>query len=105
MIKKFDEQELLVLRLGANKQEYPEYLFSTQACLLSDFENACLYHQTNPNSHFTQNKLITIATPEGRISLINNTLKIRHIVVQETTLHSEAEFEAALLKWFGVKML
>jgi N-hydroxyarylamine O-acetyltransferase len=35
----------------------------------TDYESACLYHQTSPKSSFTRGSIISRVTPEGRISL------------------------------------
>jgi len=34
-----------------------------------EYEAACLYHQTSPNSSFTRGSIISRATPDGRVSL------------------------------------
>jgi len=43
---------------------------------LSDFEDMCEFHQTSPESHFTQNKLCSILTPDGRMTLTDPRLII-----------------------------
>src|SRR5262245_6449479 len=35
----------------------------------TDYESACLYHQTSPKSSFTRGSIISRATPDGRVSL------------------------------------
>src|SRR5262249_47928935 len=81
----------------------PEYSFKWQPRQLSDFADMCHYHQTSPESPFTQKKLCSIATPEGRTPLSNMRLIVTHgNARQETELHSEAEWQAALKTHFDV---
>ena len=54
----------------------PEYIFSTKARQFTDFTEMCQYQQSSPDSHFTQKKLITRPTENGRITLTNTILKI-----------------------------
>ena len=47
----------------------PQYSFSLQPRELGEFAGMCHYHQTSPKSSFTQNRICSRATPEGRITL------------------------------------
>jgi len=47
----------------------PQYRFTLQPYQLSDFAEMCRYHQTSPESPFTQRRTCSIATPEGRITV------------------------------------
>jgi N-hydroxyarylamine O-acetyltransferase len=51
-----------------------QYRFTLQPRQLSDFLEMCYYQQTSPQSHFTQRRICTMATPKGRITL--NDLKL-----------------------------
>lgn len=64
------------------------YRFTDQARALSEFKGMCEYHQTSPNSHFTQKKLISRPTNKGRITLSGNTLKI----TEGDTIQKSTEF-------------
>src|SRR5882757_6650019 len=44
-----------------------EYLFSPTPRELNDFAAMCEFHQTSPESHFTQKRICSRATPGGRI--------------------------------------
>lgn len=71
-----DEEYKVVRKKNAAGEFIPEYLFSEKKRQLSDFYEMCLYHQTSPASHFTQKRICSLPTGEGRISLTGNTLKI-----------------------------
>ena len=65
----------------------------------------CRYHQTSPESHFTQGRVCTRLTPDGRVTLsrlrlITTDGGVRH----ERELAGEQEYEAALREHFGVVM-
>jgi N-hydroxyarylamine O-acetyltransferase len=80
-----------------------EYSFTLQPRQLRDFAGMCHHHQTSPESHFTQNRICTVATPEGRVTLSEMTLIVtRNGKREERTLSSEAERQKVLREQFGV---
>lgn len=46
-----------------------QYRFTLTPRELVDFTSMCEYHQTSPDSHFTQGVLVTLPTPAGRVTL------------------------------------
>ena len=76
-----------------------EYVFSLQPRELADFAPMCHYQQTSPESHFTRKKVITLARPDGRITLTNDRLiETKHGVRTETAVD---DWEKALEETFG----
>ncbi|HMM41549.1 MAG TPA: arylamine N-acetyltransferase, partial [Thermomicrobiales bacterium] len=47
----------------------PQYAFTLTPHTLPDFAAMCVVQQTSPDSHFTQRRVCSIATPNGRITL------------------------------------
>jgi len=45
------------------------YSFTLKPRQLSDFAAMCRYHQTSPESYFMQQRICSLATPQGRITL------------------------------------
>jgi N-hydroxyarylamine O-acetyltransferase len=83
----------------------PEYRFTLQPYNYSDFEEMCRYHQTSPESHFTQKRICSLATSEGRITLSDMRFIVtRNDVREERTLESLKEYEELLLQRFGIEM-
>jgi N-hydroxyarylamine O-acetyltransferase len=83
----------------------PEYMFSLQGRDLSEFKDRCHYNQTSPLSHFTQNKFCSLATEKGRVTVTANKIKITEgDRVTESQLNSEEEFQAALEKYFHIRL-
>jgi N-hydroxyarylamine O-acetyltransferase len=81
----------------------PQYSFTFESRRLQDFAAMCHYHQTSPDSHFTQNRICSRATLEGRITLSEMKLIItRGGQRKETVLHSEQQRLAILEEHFGI---
>ena len=79
------------------------YRFTLRPRQLADFAAMCHYQQTSPESHFTQKRICSRATPNGRITLSD----MRLIVTtngdrQERLLVSEEEYAAVLREDFGI---
>ena len=81
------------------------YHFSLKSRTLSDFRDMCHYHQTSSDSLFTQKRLCTRATLDGRITLS----EMRLIITKdgqrtEQTLADEEEYLSALDHHFGIRL-
>jgi len=93
---------VLEMREGA-KPWNKQYSFSLIPRRLKEFSGTCHYHQTSPESHFTQKRICTMATPEGRVTLADYKLIItRSGQRQEQMLNSEEERAEALKRYFAV---
>jgi N-hydroxyarylamine O-acetyltransferase len=80
-----------------------EYAFTLQSRELSEFAAMCHYHQTSPESHFTRQRICSLATPEGRVTLSDNKLiETRGGLRQETLLSGDQEWRSKLRELFGV---
>jgi len=80
-----------------------QYDFSLAPRELTEFAGMCRYHQTSPDSHFTRNRICSLATSGGRV-----TLSGRRLIItsggrkEEQTLATEADWLSALRDHFGV---
>ena len=80
-----------------------QYDFSSQPRQLSEFAGRCRYHQTSPDSHFTRNRVCSLATPHGRITLSGMRLiSTSNGRKEEQVLASKANWHAALRDHFGI---
>ena len=94
---------LVEQRTDAQPTWEPVYRFTLQPHAMDDFAARCRYHQTSPESHFTQKRICSLALPDGRISLSDlRLITTRHGVRQERELASEDEYRAVLAERFGV---
>lgn len=83
----------------------PQYQFTLQPRQLTDFAGMCRYHQSSPESHFTQKRICSLATPEGRVTLSDMRLIItQNGVREERELAGQVAYESALGEWFGVRL-
>jgi N-hydroxyarylamine O-acetyltransferase len=93
----------VLLRRNSGGDWTPQYRFTPQPHELADFAVRCHYHQTSPESHFTQTRLCTLATPGGRVTLSGTRLiETSPAGRTETEVTGEAEYAAALRERFGV---
>jgi N-hydroxyarylamine O-acetyltransferase len=82
-----------------------QYLFTLQPRGMEEFAPMCHYHQTSPESHFTQKRVCSLATDDGRVTLSDLTLiTTRNGNRQEAALGSEEEWRQALSKYFGMTL-
>jgi N-hydroxyarylamine O-acetyltransferase len=83
----------------------PQYRFNLTTYQYVDYLARCLFHQTSPASHFTQNRICSMLTPAGRISVSDT----RFIVTEnggrnDYPVRSAEEYRALLLEHFGIVM-
>ena len=96
--------EQLTLEQRAGNSWKPQYRFTLQPYNFTDFAGMCRYHQTSPDSPFTQRRTCSLATVDGRITLTGMRLITtaggeRH----ERDLADEQEYMAVLRERFGVE--
>jgi N-hydroxyarylamine O-acetyltransferase len=81
------------------------YQFFLKPRQLDDFSGTCHFHQTSPDSHFTKGRVCSLATPTGRVTLRDNRLIFtENGEKSEQPIESETAFQAALQKYFGIKI-
>jgi N-hydroxyarylamine O-acetyltransferase len=98
-----DGEQWTVLARSSGNVWKPQYGFTLRPCQLADFADMCHYHQTSPESHFTQKRVCSLATPAGRVTLSDMRLIItQNGERQEKILASQEEYAKALRKYFGV---
>ena len=102
-IKAHGETRILQRRGDSEGTWTPQYRFSLEPHLLSEYEDMCSYQQTSPESHFTQNRICSLATPTGRITVTNDKLIITTDGIrEERTISDETEFNTLLAQHFGI---
>ena len=83
----------------------PKYLFSLVERQYEDFTEMCEYHQTSSETSFTQERVCTLATVNGRVTLRDHAL-IETINGHKTItpILGEKEFLQILKDRFGIKI-
>jgi N-hydroxyarylamine O-acetyltransferase len=80
----------------------PQYLFSHAPRQLEEFAAMCHYQQTSPESHFTQQRICSRATPTGRITLADLRLIVTENGLRTERTLPEDEYRSVLLEQFGI---
>jgi N-hydroxyarylamine O-acetyltransferase len=81
----------------------PQYRFDLRPHVYADYGEMCLYHQRSPDSHFTRERICSIATPDGRLTLSGR----RFITTTgadrvERVLDGDREVSNVLQQTFGI---
>ncbi len=83
-----------------------QYKFKLVPQNITDFYPMCVYHQTSPDTIFTQRKLCTIATPMGRVTISDETLTVTQNRLKEKfIIKSFEEFNNKLQIHFGLDFI
>jgi len=100
-----DEFHLLQERSGAGRWK-DSYRFTLAPRELDNFDAMCRWHQTSPDSHFTRNRVCSLATALGRKTLTgmklietgrNGARRVRGVA-------NDAEYRQLLREQFGVRL-
>lgn len=88
-----------------NDQWANQYGFQLTPHQLQDYSGMCHYHQTSPDSTFTQKVVCSRATEDGRITLTDKKLILTSGTQRtETDLSGKEHFHALLQEYFGINL-
>lgn len=80
-----------------------QYRFEPATHHREEFIPRCEFQQTSPESHFTQRRVCTLATPEGRLTLSDHRFITTHGRVRtERPIENEADFQEVLATVFHI---
>ncbi|MEP1034081.1 arylamine N-acetyltransferase [Ekhidna sp.] len=99
-----DPDERLILKVSNDTNYFQsKYLFTTEEKQLIQFLEMCEFHQSSVDSPFTQKKLITQLTTNGRVTLTDRRLQILDLgEISENEILHEDEFLSKLEHHFGI---
>lgn len=104
VIDKYNDEFFRVNKI-ANGEYTPQFIFKNIEKEFIEYAEMCQYHQSNPKSHFMKKRLISIPTEKGRITISDNTLKIKeNNSITEKELKNKMEFIDELWNSFKVKL-
>jgi N-hydroxyarylamine O-acetyltransferase len=93
------------MEVKADDQWERQYAFTLRPRKLSDFSAMCHYQQTSPESHFTLQRICSLATADGRVTLSDlkliETMKGQR---EERELSGEDEWRTTLKERFGIEL-
>jgi N-hydroxyarylamine O-acetyltransferase len=98
-----DEDRLVLVQRDQAGDWSVQYRFRRRPHVYADYAERCRFHQTSPESHFTQGRVCSLATAEGRVTLSRSRLILtrgedRH----ERELADEREVMQVLSEHFGI---
>lgn len=97
------DQLVLMQRDGSGKWE-PQYKFTLAPHKFADYEDMCHFHQTSPQSHFTQRTVCSKLTEDGRVTISEMKLiTTRGEDREERELSGRDEYDSLLLERFGIR--
>lgn len=99
-----DPDENLLLQFSSNASRFQtKYRFALEEKQIIQFMEMCEFHQTSEKSPFTQKKLITIKTEDGRVTLTDRKLKLLKLgEIEELSILNEDEFLSKLEQHFAI---
>jgi N-hydroxyarylamine O-acetyltransferase len=101
-----DGDKLMLMEQKSGEQWQPQYRFFLRPFNYADFIGRCNYHQTSPQSHFTQKRICSRATPDGRVTLEENRLiiTVKDHKRKEQAVTSKEEYGSLLYEYFGIDL-
>jgi len=101
----FDDHEFALYFRSPGADWLPRFVFSSTPRQLQEFSAMCAYHQTSPESIFMKQRLCTLPTATGRITLAGSQLSILDNGTETiTTLSTPAEMQQILQKYFNIEV-
>ncbi|MBD2753253.1 arylamine N-acetyltransferase family protein [Spirosoma validum] len=105
LIAEHDADYMAIRHVNEQGDWEPGYIFTLTPRELSDFADMCRFHQTSSDSFFTRNKMCSLVTPEGRITLTDTALKVTEYgYVTETNVPDSQAFDTFLYNYFGIRL-
>jgi N-hydroxyarylamine O-acetyltransferase len=81
-----------------------QYRFTLKSRRLPEFNGMCQYHQTSPESPFTQKRICSRATENGRVTLSENRLIVTESGRRVEQPVIEHEYRTIVEQQFGMKL-
>ena len=103
VVKRFDDGYLEIAKKDGEDWR-SEYIFKPFERDLSEFAEMCRFHQTSPESHFTQGKVCSLMTADGRKTLTDKKfIETKNGQKTETDVNSAEDFHLILAREFRIK--
>lgn len=104
-VGEYGHNEFALFHREDNTEWSPRFVFSTARRHLEEFKVMCHYHQTSSDSVFTKQRLCTLATAKGRLTLIDNTFTINDDgEINTESVDSVEQMQEILQNHFKIKM-
>jgi N-hydroxyarylamine O-acetyltransferase len=98
-----ENARFVVMRRDADEPWTPQYRFDLTSYEYADYAGMCRYHQTSRDSHFTQGRICSLLTRDGRMTISGTRLIVTTDEWRrEWELSSDKAYVDALRERFGV---
>lgn len=104
-LKKVGDKDFDLQKSQGNAGWKTLYRLHTSRRTLSDFKEACRFNQTSSESHFTARPLVSLAAPEGRLTLSGNKLTITGLNEKRKITIDDQKMAAVLKQYFGIRLV
>jgi N-hydroxyarylamine O-acetyltransferase len=103
-VGEFGEGEYALYFQSPGEDWRPRFVFSLTPRDLGEFSGMCHYHQTSPDSIFTQQRICTLPLTNGRVTLTGDTLTLQEngAEVLKIRAGSPGELAQLLQKYFNI---
>ena len=98
------ETYFVMSKRAENGDWQPQYRFTLEPYGFADYEEMCRYHQTSPQSHFTQKRLCSMCTLDGRLTLSDMRFITTRGREREDIALSEPQYTDMLREKFGITL-
>ena len=98
--------DFVLMQREGNGPWSAQYRFTLRPRAYRDFYERCRYQETSPDSHFAQNRICTLATRDGRVTLSGMRLIETSDVAGRTEreVHTQEEYDVLLRERFGIRL-
>lgn len=103
-VEETGDGRLLLSRREAGGPWKAQYRFGLEPHVYADYADRCCFHQTSPDSHFTQNRICSLATPDGRVTLSGRKLIATRSGEKQERELDEKEYLEVLRQSFGIAL-
>ncbi|MGM7684213.1 arylamine N-acetyltransferase family protein [Cytobacillus sp. Hm23] len=90
------------LQKHMNNEWHTQFRFNKTPREYAFFNEICHWNQTNPQSKFTQQTIVTIATPNGRVTVTDEHIIITNDGQRSKQTYSTNEFNTILNHYFDI---
>lgn len=99
-----DDSYLMLWQRNYDGHWEKQYRFTLEPRQFADFEPMCRYHQTSLKSLFTQRRICTLATANGRITLDDQKFIITESGQRQERAVNQDEYQSILENRFGIEL-
>lgn len=100
-----ENNDVLILQSQSEANDWAsQYRFTLAPYTYADYEEMCVWQQTSPESHFVKNRICTLLTTDGRVTLSSNRFIKTVGGEKEEKILEDEEVSNVLKEVFGIEL-